>query len=111
MLLPAPRAVRLRCEHLDRPEFSHSLLGGGTAGADAQSGAAPADGLDDQEELHAVVFSDNPSDGSWGKGSQLALRASLYHLHPVFVGSRKEPQQSIHYRVCASELLGVVEGY
>ena len=59
----------------------------------------------------AVVFPDNPSDGSWGKGSQLVLRASLYHLHPVFVVSRKAPQESIHYRVCASELLGVVGGY
>ena len=59
----------------------------------------------------AVLFPENPLDHSWGKGSKLVLRASMYHLKPVFVVSSNPPKSSIHYRVLSSSLFGVVEGW
>ena len=59
----------------------------------------------------AVLFPQNPMDGSWGKGSQLVFRASMYHLKPVFVVSSTPPPTSIHYRLMPSELFGVVKGF
>ena len=35
----------------------------------------------------------------------------MYHLKPVFVVSRTAPPQSVHYRVAASDLFGVVRGW
>jgi len=58
-----------------------------------------------------VLFPQNPLNGSWGKGSQLVFRASMYHLKPMFVVSSTPPKKSIHYRVVSSSLFGVVEGY
>jgi len=59
----------------------------------------------------AVLFPENPRDKSWGKGSSLVFRASMYHLKPVFVVCSTSPKKSIHYRVVSSNLFEVVEGY
>ena len=58
-----------------------------------------------------VLFPENPEDGSWGKGSRLVFRASLYNLKPMFIVSTTPPPKSIHYRVFKSSLFGVVDGY
>ena len=58
-----------------------------------------------------VLFPENPRDNSWGNGSKLVFRASMYHLKPVFVVCSTPPKNSIHYRVVSSNLFGVVEGY
>ena len=58
-----------------------------------------------------VLFPENPRDKSWGKGSSLVFRASMYHLKPVFVVCSTPPRKSIHYRVVSSNLFGVVDGY
>jgi len=58
-----------------------------------------------------VLFPENPVDRSWGKGSRLVFRASMYTLKPVFVVSSTPPPKSIHYRVLPSSLFGVVNGY
>jgi len=58
-----------------------------------------------------VLFPENPKDNSWGKGSSLVFRASVYHLKPVFVVSSTPPKSSIHYRVLPASLFGVVGGY
>jgi len=58
-----------------------------------------------------VLFPENPLDGSWGKGSRLVFRASMYHLKPVFMVSSNPPKNSIHYKVLSSNLFGVVDGY
>jgi hypothetical protein len=58
-----------------------------------------------------VLFPENPRDNSWGKGSSLVYRASMYHLKPVFVVCSTPPRKSIHYRVVSSNLFGAVDGY
>ena len=47
----------------------------------------------------------NPLNHSWGKGSSLVFRASMYNLKPVFVVSSNPPKSSIHYRVLSFESL------
>jgi len=59
----------------------------------------------------AVLFPQRPSDGSWGRGSQLVFRACLYQLKPLFVVSSRRPPLSAHYRVLRSSLFGVVDGW
>jgi len=59
----------------------------------------------------AVLFPQRPLDGSWGKGSSLVFRASMYHLKSVFVVSSTPSPASIHYRLVPSNLFGVVDGY
>ena len=59
-----------------------------------------------------VLFPEDPEDGSWGKGSKLIFKASLYNLKPMFIVSSTPPPRSIHYRVLKSNLFGVVvDGY
>jgi len=58
-----------------------------------------------------VLFPENPIDKSWGKGSRLVFRASMYHLKPVFVVSSTPPPKSIHYRIFPTSLFGVVDGW
>lgn len=58
-----------------------------------------------------VLFPENPIDKSWGKGSKLVFRASMYHLKPVFVVSSTSPPKSIHYKIFHTSLFGVVDGW
>ncbi len=58
-----------------------------------------------------VLLPESPLNGIWGPGSKLVFRSAMYHLKPVFVVSRKAPKASVHYRVLASDLFGVVRGF
>ena len=58
-----------------------------------------------------VLFPESPYDGEWGPGSKLVFRASMYHLKPVFLVSRKAPKESVHYRVAESDLFATVRGF
>ncbi len=58
-----------------------------------------------------VLFPDDPMSGRWGGGSTLAFRAASEQLKPVFVVSRKRPPAAPHYRLIASRLFDVVDGY
>ena len=58
-----------------------------------------------------VLLPESPFNGVWGPGSKLVFRSAMYHLKPVFVVSHKAPPQSVHYRVVASDLFGVVRGF
>ncbi len=58
-----------------------------------------------------VLFAENPHDHNWGRGSQLAFRAALYQLKPIFVVSSRTPQSSPDYRVLPATLFGAVKGW
>ena len=58
-----------------------------------------------------VLFPEDPTTGTWGKGSSLAFRTAMYHVKPVFVATEKPPKKSIHYRVVPDVLFGFVSGY
>ena len=58
-----------------------------------------------------LLFPDDPLSGRWGWGSTLAFRAATEQLKPVFVVSHRPPPAASHYRVVASRLFDVVDGY
>jgi hypothetical protein len=57
-----------------------------------------------------ILFPEDPTTGQWGRGSQLAYRAALDQLKPVFVACSEKPGNSEHYRVARSCLYGL-QGY
>lgn len=58
-----------------------------------------------------VLFPDDPSADSWGKGSRLAFDTAVKLHKPVFVVTAISPMETERTRVVASSLFGVVSGY
>ena len=57
------------------------------------------------------LFPDDPSTGTWGRGSRLAYRAALDQLKPVFVVTSHPPAESSDYHLVPSSYFGIVDGY
>jgi len=58
-----------------------------------------------------MLFPDDPTTGTWGKGSQLAFNTAVQQHKPVFVVSSIPPVETAQVRVVAASLFGVVSGY
>lgn len=58
-----------------------------------------------------VLFPDDPSTGTWGKGSQLAFNTAVQQHKPVFVVTTIPPVETAQVRAVAASLFGVVSGY
>ena len=58
----------------------------------------------------AVLFAEG-TDGSWGPGSRLVLRAALEQLKPVFVASGTEPRAPAPAALLPGSLYGLVGGW
>jgi hypothetical protein len=58
-----------------------------------------------------VLFPDDPSTGTWGKGSQLAFNTAVQQHKPVFVVTGIRPVETAQIYVVPASLFGVVSGY
>ena len=58
-----------------------------------------------------VLLPDDPTTGSWGRGSRLAFHTAVQQHIPVFVVTAIPPLGSRNYAVEKSSLFGIVSGY
>ena len=58
-----------------------------------------------------VLVPDDPTTGSWGRGSQLAFNTAVQQRIPVFVVTAIPPLGSRNYAVQKGSLFGIVSGY
>ena len=58
-----------------------------------------------------VLFPDDPTTGSWGKGSRLAFNTAVQQHKPAFVVTAIPPIATHQFRVTAGSLFGIVSGY
>jgi len=58
-----------------------------------------------------VLFPEDPTTKSWGKGSNLAFRTALLNLKPVFTASSHPPKPSQHYLLHSASLFDLVDGW
>ena len=59
----------------------------------------------------SVIFPDDPTRHTWGKGSSLAIRTCIKYGKPVFIVTDILPVKSDDYRLFHTSLFGVVKGY
>jgi hypothetical protein len=58
-----------------------------------------------------VLFPDDPTTGSWGKGSRLAFNTAIQSHIPVFVVTSIPPQGTQQIQVEEGSLFGAVDGH
>ena len=58
-----------------------------------------------------LLFPEDPTTGTWGKGSTLAFETAMYHSKPVFVAKAQPPKESNQYCILPSRLFATVDGY
>ncbi|MCK4516139.1 MAG: hypothetical protein KAU31_12830 [Spirochaetaceae bacterium] len=58
-----------------------------------------------------VLFPDDPTTGTWGKGSRLAFNMAIQRHIPVFVVTTIPPLETKQYQVEEGSLFGIIDGH